>query len=336
MRRTPAIALVGLLLGLSGCAAVPQRLGWAASATDRSDPADTPAPGRLTWWRLPRPQNSTTDQSAKIAETPETTQPVLSNKLPNDVWPESRSEWFARRFPLLNRRLNGSTETAAVDNEARLRELNSRLLARWTAPAAASNSREDDDVRTVDATASNDNESSDGQAVRGQRPDRVPPALETPSVAKLRPHSLPETSGDVALDINQAVPREVSATAPDDARSASPEPTPVSSSSVGSATAVAMTTGDPASNEPQATIPADAALEPVTAQSETPGLETSQVQVPASLRPVRSRRHRFRQRRRPYAKRRPRLRQWLGISRLQIQPSRKRQPRQRWMRQNPR
>ena len=40
MRRTPAVASVGLLLGLSGCAGVPQRLSWSSPATDRSDPTD--------------------------------------------------------------------------------------------------------------------------------------------------------------------------------------------------------------------------------------------------------------------------------------------------------
>ena len=70
MRRTPAVALVGLLLGLSGCAGVPQRLGWSSPATDRSDPADTSAPSRLSWWRRPRAENSTTGPSYQNRRNP--------------------------------------------------------------------------------------------------------------------------------------------------------------------------------------------------------------------------------------------------------------------------
>jgi hypothetical protein len=280
MRRTPAIALVGLLLGLSGCAGVPQRLGWSTPTADRSDPADSSAPNRLTWWRQPRAENSTIDQSAKIAETPETTQPAVSNKLPTDVWPESRSEWFARCFPLLNRRLNGTPATAAVDDDARLRELNARLLARWSAPPTASAGREDDDVRPVDSTA--ENASSDRQATAGQRAERMPPLSPTPLVVGSRPHSLPDTSGDVVLDINQAELAQASQAAPpDEVEVASADSTPASTSSAGTSPAVAMPADGRRSIKPPANSRADAALETATAMSDTPDVETSLAQAPA-------------------------------------------------------
>jgi hypothetical protein len=280
MRRTPAVALVGLLLGLSGCAGVPQRLGWSSPAMDRSDPAETPSASRLTWWRWPRAENSTADQAAKITEARETTQPAASTKLPTDVWPESRSEWLARRFPLLSRRLNGPTVSAAVDGDAGLRELNGRLLAPWSTAAVASSGRADDDVRPVDATATSDDATSERQAVQAQVGQRMPPLFATPSVVKSRPHSLPETSGDVALDITQAEPRQTGQAPSNDAEMASTEPGPASSSAIDSASVVAMSDVDRPSSEPPANSQADAALEQVTGQSAAPELETSLVQAP--------------------------------------------------------
>ena len=251
MRRTPAVALVGLLLGLSGCAGVPQRLSWSSSATDRPNPTDSPTPSRLAWWRWPRSENSSTDQAAKSPEAPETAQPAVSNKMPTDVWPESQEEWLARRFPLLNKFLNGPT-VSAVDTDARYRELNHRLLAPWSMPASAARSgREDDDVRTVDATASNDEASSDRQAIPGQSAERMPPIQATPSVVNVRSHSLPETSGDVALDVNRARPSQASQAAPDTAATASAQPEPASTSSDDTASVLASLTGNrPASDAP--------------------------------------------------------------------------------------
>jgi hypothetical protein len=322
MRRTPAVALVGLLLGLSGCAGVPQRLGWSSPATDHSDPADTSAPGRLSWWRRPSTENSTPDQATKIAETRETTQPALTTKLPTDVWPESRSEWLARRFPLLNRTLNGPTVSAAVDSDARVRELNGRLLAPWSTMAGGTRGgRDDNDVRPVDATATNEDASGDRQTVPGRRSERMPPLLATPLVVKVPPHSLPETSGDVALDINHAERSQASQVQSDEAEMpsaetgpassstvdsasvsstssgvrptselpassqpnasmGSAEPEPASSSPVDSASVVAMSAIDRSSSEPPANNAADATLEPVTAASSEPGLETPPTQDP--------------------------------------------------------
>ena len=324
MRRTPAVALVGLLLGLSGCAGVPQRLGWSSPATDRSDPADTSAPGRLSWWPWPRTEQSTPDQATKIAETRETTQPELTTKLPTDVWPESRSEWLARRFPLLNRALNGPTVSAAVDSDARVRELNGRLLAPWSTMAGGTRrGRDDNDVRPVDATATNEDASGDRQTVPGRRSERMPPLLATPLVVKVPPHSLPETSGDVALDINHAERSQASQVQSDEAEMPSAEtgpaststvdsasvsstssgvrptselpassqpnasmgsaqPEPASSSPDDSASVVAMSAIDRSSSEPPANNAADATLEPVTAPSSEPGLETPPTQDPAA------------------------------------------------------
>ena len=70
---------------------------------------------------------------------------------------------------------------SAADYDARNRELNNRLLAPWSTPATAAGSRRDDvDVRPVDATASNDEASSDRQKIPGQSTERTPPMLGTP------------------------------------------------------------------------------------------------------------------------------------------------------------
>jgi hypothetical protein len=261
MSRTPAVALLGLLLGLSGCAGVPQRVGW-SSSTDRSDATESPTPSRLTWWRRPRAENASTDQPAKIAETRETAQPAVSTKLPTDVWPESRSEWLARRFPLLSRRLNGPT-VSSVDDDARFRELNGRLLAPWSTPAgAARGGREDVDVRPVDVKTTNDDASSGDHAVAGQGPQRTPPVLGTPLVVKARPYSLPETSGDVTLDINQVAPRQASQALSRETELASAQPEPAASSSADPASDLAVSAVDRQSSDAPSNGQPDAAMDP--------------------------------------------------------------------------
>ena len=290
MRRTPAVALVGLLLGLSGCAGVPQRLSWSSSATDRSDPTDNTTPSPLAWWRRPRTENSSSDQTAKVAETSETAQPAASNKLPNDVWPESRDEWLARRFPFLSKCLNGPTVSAA-DYDARNRELNNRLLAPWLTPAPAAGSRRDDvDVRPVDATASNDEASSDRQTIPGQSTERTPPMLGTPLVVKSRPHSLPETSGDVALDVNHVEPTRASRFDPYTAALAAAQPLPASSSSDDSASVMAALTGERQASDAPSSGQTDAAADsaqPKQASSSTVDAVTDSAQpTQASSPPV--------------------------------------------------
>ena len=109
MRRTPLVGLlVFSLLGFSGCAGVSRRLDWSSPSTARADAAETPAPGRFSWWRRPQAEATTTDSAGDLAQVNRAGPPAASTKIPGDVWPEPKSDWLARYFPHLSRLWNGN------------------------------------------------------------------------------------------------------------------------------------------------------------------------------------------------------------------------------------
>jgi hypothetical protein len=207
MRRTAVASLVVLLLlGISGCAGVQQRVSWSSPSMDRSDATGAPAPSRFSWWRRPRAEAPTNDSTSNLAKADEATEAAAAPKLPVDVWPESRSEWLARQFPLMSRLWNGNATARTRDAEASLRSDLGRDSAHSRPAAEPGTGRADDDVRPVDASTDEDLSSSSRPAARGQREPDVPAALPIPLRVTFRPQALPESSPDDELDDSDSQP----------------------------------------------------------------------------------------------------------------------------------
>jgi hypothetical protein len=205
MRKTPVVGSVVLLLvGFSGCAGVPQRVSWSSPPADRSDAADSPTPSRFSWWRQPRAEAATTDSPSNVAEAGKATEPAASTEVPVNVWPESRSEWLARQFPIMSRLWNGRPTGNARDADPSLRSDLDRVSARSQPAPLPGAGRADADVRPVDGSADDDVTSSGRRAISGQREPDVRAPLPTPMRVTFRPHSLPESSGDVELDVSNS------------------------------------------------------------------------------------------------------------------------------------
>jgi len=214
MRRPREVGLVllslsVLLLGFSGCAGLPQRLSLSSPMTTGSDRAETPASSRFSWWRGSGSEaGSSSDHASNLAEDGKAAAAPGGGKLPGDVWPESRSEWLARHFPLLSRGWNGNAgERVRNGVDSSVRDQGSRVSARSGPALDRSAARADDDVRPVRAASGDDSASGGGKSVRGQSQRNERPRLPTLLAAAGRPHSLPESSGDVELDVSSSGPR---------------------------------------------------------------------------------------------------------------------------------
>ena len=103
----------------------------------------------------------------------------LHDESPGDVWPEPRSEWLARHFPLLSRLRNGNAAESAPDAVPGPGSDVVRVSSRSRPPAAVRPGPADDEVRPVDASGDEDVASRDSRiAVAG--PSVMPPLVPTP------------------------------------------------------------------------------------------------------------------------------------------------------------
>src|SRR5438046_797886 len=107
MRRPREAGIVMLLLlGLSGCAGVQQRLSWASPSASGADQADARPTARLSWWRRPP-----TEAAAPSSPTLDFTETSRAGSMAGDtrpastIWPERR-DGLLRYVPLLGRRWN--------------------------------------------------------------------------------------------------------------------------------------------------------------------------------------------------------------------------------------
>jgi hypothetical protein len=207
MRRPPEVGLVILLLfGLAGCASGPQRLNWSARSTNHADPPDAPAPTRYSWWRRPGSEIAVAaDPTVNRATSSPTTSPSRDTYSAADIWPEPRSQWFSRRFPLLSRRWNesrGARDRAGWDGRSEL----ARGRAPTNVAAAPADARDDRDVRTVWAAGSNDPLSSGGGSPPNWQERASSASPSASSIVPAQPLNLPESSSDVELDISRSQP----------------------------------------------------------------------------------------------------------------------------------
>jgi len=214
MRRPPEVGLVLLSLlvslpGFSGCAGFSKNLSLSSPGPTGSDGVEAAAPSRLSWWRGSGSEASSSSEPA--TNLPETSRAASApgGASPSwDVWEESRSEWLARHFPLLSRAWHGNASGNVRDGvDPSVGTQASRVSASSRATRDSSTSRADENIRPVKALSADDSASSGDKSVRGQSLRDEPPRLTTPSIIKARPHNLPESSGDVELDVSSAGPR---------------------------------------------------------------------------------------------------------------------------------
>ena len=209
MRRPPEVGLVLLSLlaslpAVSGCAGVTQRLSLSSPVLSGSDGTEVGAPSRTAWWRGSA-AGSSTESTPSVTATGIEPLPAGVVGSP-DVWPESQSEWLARRFPLLSRAWNRNAsgdQREGVDPSVRTQT--SQVSTRSATTRNPSSSRADEDIRPVQASSDDDTASNGATAGLGQRQRNGRQRLAEPPVAADRPHSLPESSGAVELDVSNAV-----------------------------------------------------------------------------------------------------------------------------------
>jgi len=285
MSRTPQAGLVlFLLLGLSGCAGVPQRLTWSSPSADSSDTTDKPARSRFSWWRRPPAQAPTTD-STDLALAGRAI-PAPADKLPVDVWPESRSEWLGRQFPRLSRLWNGKPTGSARDAVPDVRTDVGHVSARSRPAAGPAAGREDDEVRPVEASPDDDLTSGGGQAVPAPRERNVRAPLPPPLLISFRPAPSPESVGDVEVKSSNPEPRQASHASSEESDVASTAPELVSTPSFDGPMLLLLAPSFKAQTDPAAASQINAAPCPVLASSADPAQDVivAQATAPPAIR----------------------------------------------------
>jgi len=212
------LSLSGLLSGVSGCAGFPQRLSLSSPVMTGSDGVEAPAPGRFSWWRGSGSKaSSNSEQASNREESGKAASPPGAAYLPGDVWPESRSEWLARRFPLLSRSWNRNAGERSRDGvDPSVRSQGSGVSTRSGVAGDTSTARADDDVRPVQASSGDESAPGDGKSVQGQSQRNERPRLPVLLVAPRRPNSPPEPSGAVELDVSSSASRGDDELSPDE------------------------------------------------------------------------------------------------------------------------
>jgi hypothetical protein len=275
MRRPPEAGLaILLLLGVSGCAAVEQRSDWPPPFTTSGDGADSSAIDELSRWaRVSAPVAAPADAEAEYSASA-----LLQANAPSDPWSEGPSSGLLRYFPTLSRLLNGD---ASASGNLGSREGSppagdlafNGVYPRWLPPKAPT-ARDDQDVRPAYGPYRDDAASS-SEAIASRPPDRAPPPLlPIPMIVPFRPHSLPDSAGDVALDVSKVNTRR------EDAPSWASDPQALLASARASTGSV--TTEDSLTNRSSAT-PREAAAADESAQAERAHLERT---ADSSLVPV--------------------------------------------------
>jgi hypothetical protein len=202
------LALPVLLPGVSGCAGLPQRLSLSSPATTGSDGVEAPATNRFSWWRGERAAGSKSDLSSNLAENARSASPAGA-AMPGDVWPETRSEWLARHFPLLSRSWSGYAADPVGNGAVSGGRLQgSGISSRSSAADDASTARADGDVRPVktssDEGAARSGETTDGASSQRNQPPRVPTLLG----ATNRGRGMAASGTDVERDVSGSPPSE--------------------------------------------------------------------------------------------------------------------------------
>ena len=306
MRRRPMSPLVGLLwLVVCGCASGPQRIDWqstpaTATAPAPPQPSETPYPTGFSWWR-PSPGDGAAWSPSRVGNSNgELAQydPAPPGRLPGDVWPEPRSNWLARLFPPAIGQGSSSPaavnmNTPAADPEARpMAVADGNLLAdRSQPPARPRPSRADDDVRAARVSGKQDDNdgvlSADARDTQAGKPSRGEAARprRVPSREWRPPHSLPDTTTGVALDISKidTTPQRVlSKTDRLDPSASNWQPVAVAAPSTNPAREQATADDESAHARGEEPVQSEASVEHANAEDEPPArLNLAQVETKA-------------------------------------------------------
>jgi hypothetical protein len=199
MRHTPLFSLlVFSVIGFSGCVSATKRMDWPPARQDDTDAAETPARPSLSSSPRPRSEAPAAESDAPVAQTNRPATPAGSNATKGDAWPESRSDWLARRFPHLSRFWNGGSAESLPHDADGVDVI--RITSRTQTAAPSHRTREDVDVRPVDASADDTAASPDGSAAAGKRERFVPPLVPTPLLVPSNSDSKPHSPGEVEPD----------------------------------------------------------------------------------------------------------------------------------------
>jgi hypothetical protein len=285
VRRTPLVGLlVFSVLGFSGCAGASRRLDWSSPSPANADADRTSAVPRFSWWRRPQSETATTGLGADLVQVDPTGPPAFFTKVPANVWPEPKSDWPVRYFPHLSRLWNGNATGNTPEPEPVSDIV--RVSSRSRPLAASHDGRADDDVRPVDASADDDVAPRDGPAVAGQRQRFVPPAVPTPLLDRSAPHSLPESTSDVGLDVSKVDAGRESRARSDTLETPVNQQESVSSSSIAATAVLAMAPSDVSNSEPQADTSSDSESGAAPASIANPAPEAQPAQAPAPTPPT--------------------------------------------------
>ena len=209
MGRPPRIGLVVMLLvGLTGCAGVPQRLSWSSPSTDSTRTDDT-SPLRFSWWRrVGNPNSGNAETATRLSGTAKTRTTSGDTAMPTDGWPEPKSDGLSRFFPLLSRRWDSSSSSRDRD-DARSRAELSRLTARSGAAPQPTVAPDDRDVLPVESVHIPGSGLASNAAVNLTKPRESDNSTTptSPMITAARPYSLPELAGNVELDVSSPAER---------------------------------------------------------------------------------------------------------------------------------
>jgi hypothetical protein len=203
MRRPRKAGLVVLLLlGLSGCASVPQRPIWSSPSTIEPGRTEPPATSRFSWWRRPGGESSHAKGSVSgLTQTTKAGPRAGDPTLPLNAWPDPPAQGFSRYFPMLSGRWNGS-KTEQPDATPAGRSNVSQVSTRSGATAKPAVVLDDRAVRAVGASDAADLDSSGGKPLLEQRSSSMPPPTPAPLTARARPYALPAAISELEFDIS--------------------------------------------------------------------------------------------------------------------------------------
>ncbi len=288
MRRSPLVSLlVFSFLGLSGCAGVSRRLDWSSPSTPRADADETPAPGRVSWWRRPRAEAPTSDSAGDLALFYRAGPSPIATKVPGDVWPEPKTNWQVRYFPHLSRLWNGNAPGNASDPEP-ISDVG-HVSSRYRPPAASQSGRSDDDVRPVDASADDDIASRERSTVAEKRERFAPPLVLSPLLGRSPTHSQPDGTSDVELDTSKVDPGRVRSARSEALETPTNQREWASSSTIESTPVVATASGEesPSETSDKTSVVTESGLasEAIAKSAPEPAPDTELAQAPAAPAP---------------------------------------------------
>lgn len=197
MRRPPEVGLlILLLLGISGCAGVQQRLVWCSSSKTGGRGAEVPTGSGSAWWHRTESLTSLTSNSLALCESSNAASVPDATILPLDIWSARWSEGLSHYFPLLTDQRNASG--SAFDHAHSGPDVHGdvNVGAGCLQPPTVRG------ARPADASGGADVATGSEVSPASESGHANPRLVSLPVHLAFRPHSSPESSGEVEPEVS--------------------------------------------------------------------------------------------------------------------------------------